>query len=91
MLERALQFTRDQTQNVANLVKPGDPEPEYPEAAVRETLPSSFNWPLFVAALALMSTPVFDLSWRWWGDRPDPALAVAGSDRVTAGGRTSRL
>jgi ATP-dependent DNA helicase RecG len=38
MLERALQFTRDQTQHIANLVKPGEPEPEYPEAAVRETL-----------------------------------------------------
>jgi hypothetical protein len=34
------------------------------EAAVRQALPVSFNWPLFVLALALMAVPVADLGWQ---------------------------
>lgn len=34
------------------------------EAALRDMLPATFNWPLFIAALGLMSVPVLQLLWR---------------------------
>jgi hypothetical protein len=36
------------------------------EAALRAALPTRFNWPLFVLALALMSVSLVELSWRLW-------------------------
>lgn len=33
------------------------------EAALRELLPTQFNWPLFIVALGLMSAPVIQLLW----------------------------
>jgi hypothetical protein len=36
---------------------------------VRRVLPASFNWPLFVCALALMAAPVMQLLWEVW--RPE--------------------
>jgi hypothetical protein len=32
--------------------------------ATRTVLPTAFNWPLFVVALAMMAAPVADLAWR---------------------------
>ena len=32
--------------------------------AVRNVLPTSFNWPFFLVALALMAGPVFELAWQ---------------------------
>lgn len=37
---------------------------QHGEAALRELLPVSFNWPLFLPALALMSGPLLDLLWQ---------------------------
>ncbi len=34
------------------------------EAAVRQALPVSFNWPLFGLALALMAVPVVEMGWK---------------------------
>ncbi len=34
------------------------------EQAVRHALPASFNWPLFLLALALMAIPVANLGWQ---------------------------
>jgi len=34
------------------------------EAAVRQVLPASFNWPLFLVSLALLAAPVVDLGWQ---------------------------
>lgn len=44
--------------------------------ALRELLPTQFNWPLFIPALALMSAPVVEISWRlFWCNAVDhPAL-----------------
>jgi hypothetical protein len=39
------------------------------EDAIRNVLPTWFNWPLFIVALLLMATPVADLSWQIWGSR----------------------
>jgi hypothetical protein len=33
--------------------------------AVRHVLPTAFDWPLFVAGLALMTLPVIDVAWQW--------------------------
>jgi len=35
--------------------------------AVRKLLPTSFNWPLFIIALALMAVPILDVSRKIWG------------------------
>ncbi len=37
--------------------------------AVRQVLPTSFNWPMFVAALLLMAAPLADAGWRSLGSR----------------------
>ncbi len=34
------------------------------ETAVRQVLPASFNWPLFLVSLALLAAPVVDLGWQ---------------------------
>src|SRR5437867_2295671 len=34
------------------------------EEAVRATLPTWFNWPLFLAGLSLMAAPIADLAWQ---------------------------
>ncbi len=39
------------------------------EEAIRNVLPTWFNWPLFIVALLLMAAPVSDLFWQIWGDR----------------------
>ncbi|MBI3244078.1 MAG: hypothetical protein HYZ49_17485 [Chloroflexi bacterium] len=41
------------------------------EEAVRNVLPTWFNWPLFIVALLLMAAPVADLSWQIWGGKLD--------------------
>lgn len=41
--------------------------------ALRNLLPGSFNWPLFLAALALMSAPVVKLARELWVNR-EPAF-----------------
>jgi hypothetical protein len=35
--------------------------------AVRDLLPQSFNWPLFIVALVLMTAPIVDVSRKIWG------------------------
>jgi hypothetical protein len=35
--------------------------------AVRKLLPTAFNWPLFIIALALMAVPIIDVSRKIWG------------------------
>ena len=35
--------------------------------AVRKLLPTSFNWPLFIIALALMAVPIIDVGRKIWG------------------------
>jgi hypothetical protein len=39
--------------------------------AIRTTLPSGFNWPLFLLALALMATPILQV--LWWNATRKPA------------------
>ncbi|MEW6092706.1 MAG: hypothetical protein AB1531_01960 [Chloroflexota bacterium] len=39
------------------------------EAAVRQALPVSFNWPLFGLALALMAVPILDMVRQLWRKR----------------------
>lgn len=34
---------------------------------IRNVLPATFNWPLFLLALAMMSSLIVDLGWRIWG------------------------
>jgi len=46
------------------------------EQAVRATLPTWFNWPLFLAGLALMAAPVFDLGWQMTAARRSVQLAT---------------
>jgi hypothetical protein len=36
------------------------------EGAFRRALPTHFNWPLFLAAVALMSVSLVELSWNVW-------------------------
>lgn len=36
---------------------------------VRHVLPTTFNWPVFVAALVLMAAPLAHTSWRSWSSR----------------------
>jgi hypothetical protein len=38
--------------------------PEWTEETLAKVLPQTFNWPLFVVALGLMSAPVVDMGWR---------------------------
>ena len=48
--------------------------------ALRNLLPESFNWPLFVVALALMSAPVVKLICQLWSERgPAVQAGKAGS------------
>lgn len=42
------------------------------ESALRELLPTHFNWPLFALALGLMSAPVLRLLQQRWWSRPLP-------------------
>lgn len=51
------------------------------EAALREMLPTSFNWPLFLVAFVLMATPVGQLFWVLYR-KPDEqhSLQPVGSD-----------
>jgi hypothetical protein len=37
--------------------------------AVRQVLPTAFNWPVFGAALLLMATPLVHTGWRAWSSR----------------------
>jgi hypothetical protein len=37
--------------------------------AVRQALPTAFNWPVFGAALLLMATPLAHAGWRSWSSR----------------------
>jgi hypothetical protein len=37
--------------------------------AVRQVLPTAFNWPVFGAALLLMATPLAHIGWRWLASR----------------------
>ncbi|MEK7784474.1 MAG: hypothetical protein AAB658_03470 [Chloroflexota bacterium] len=46
------------------------------EVAIRNVLPTWFNWPLFSVALLLMAAPVADLSWQIWGGRLNQARSV---------------
>ena len=50
--------------------------------AVRKLLPMSFNWPLFIIALALMTTPIVEVSRKIWG---------RGADESTTNRRISQL
>ena len=45
--------------------------------ALRNLLPTYFNWPLFLVALALMSAPVVKLACELWANR-EPKLANVG-------------
>ena len=38
--------------------------------AIRTVLPTEFNWPLFIVALALMAVPIVDLVRQIWRRRP---------------------
>ncbi len=46
------------------------------ESALREMLPTQFNWPLFLVALGLMSAPVLQELRAW--QRAQPGVAAAG-------------
>jgi hypothetical protein len=48
--------------------------------AVRQVLPTDFNWPLFGAALLLMATPLVHTAWRSWSSRN----GLSGSRRFDA-------
>jgi hypothetical protein len=41
--------------------------------AIRTALPTSFNWPLFILALALLAAPVIDVSWQIRSCHSNPA------------------
>jgi len=46
--------------------------------AVRQVLPTTFNWPLFSAALLLMAAPLAHAGWRSWSSRRyDRAFAIS--------------
>jgi hypothetical protein len=45
--------------------------------AIREVLPTRFNWPLFCIALALMTAPIADVARRTWLGRAFGDLADA--------------
>jgi len=47
--------------------------------ALRNLLPGSFNWPLFLVALALMSAPVVKLARELWAERAPAFEAVEAS------------
>ena len=34
------------------------------EEAIRQALPVTFNWPLFLLALALMAVPIVEMGWQ---------------------------
>lgn len=38
--------------------------------AIRTTLPKEFHWQLFLTALALMSSPIAEITWRLWRCEP---------------------
>lgn len=44
--------------------------------AVRDILPQSFNWPLFITALVLMAAPIVDVSRKIWGRNRSLKLEV---------------
>jgi hypothetical protein len=44
----------------------------------RQVLPTLFNWPAFLAALALMAAPVAQIGWQMWSRRP--RLSNAGAN-----------
>jgi len=48
--------------------------------AVRQVLPTTFNWPVFDAALLLMAAPLAHTGWRSWSSRRE----VGGSRRFEA-------
>ena len=48
------------------------------ETAIRNVLPETFNWPLFMVALSLMAAPILRLGWAAWSGRSIPI-----SDRIT--------
>ena len=37
--------------------------------AVRQVLPTRFNWPVFVVAVLLLAAPIVDLCRQQWGRR----------------------
>jgi hypothetical protein len=39
---------------------------DWSEETLRNLLPTQFNWPLFLVALALMAAPVLDMCWQLW-------------------------
>jgi hypothetical protein len=50
-------------------------------SAVQSILPDRFNWPLFLAALALLAAPIMDASVKLWSRRlASAALAEAGPE-----------
>ena len=55
-------------------------------AAVRSLQPAPFDWPLFLPALALMSTPIWELGWRV-SEKGRVRSSMA--QRALAGGRES--
>jgi hypothetical protein len=52
--------------------------------ALRELLPTEFNWPLFLVAFALMTLPVVELAVNWLRFEPTFRSAPALSPAVTA-------
>jgi hypothetical protein len=46
--------------------------------AVRDMLPTSFNWPLFIIALVLMAAPTVDVSRKIWGKSRSLKFEVGG-------------
>ena len=46
--------------------------------AVRKLLPATFNWPLFIVALALMAIPILDVSRKIWSS----GLLHAANNRI---------
>ena len=46
--------------------------------AVRRVLPETFNWGVFLFALALMAAPILPILWHWWCQwRSQPATEFA--------------
>ncbi len=46
--------------------------------SVRDVLPQSFNWPLFIIAWVLMAAPIIDVSRKIWGKSRSWNLEVGG-------------
>jgi hypothetical protein len=50
-------------------------------AAIRETLPTWFNWPVFSIALAMMAAPLIEMIRQIWKGRQKPEAMILASNK----------